>query len=189
MATESGTNEINAADLPDEATDVEASGRKKGSSKRIILLAALLAVTVGGAAGGFYMSGGADMLSSGEENTQADRAVTEKAEGVTAPSQMTYKLPEVVVNIVGTAPSGRRLSRYLKVGVSLIHPEGAAERIERREDFLRDSFQDFLRQVDEAELEGTAGLVRLRTELLRRTHAILGEGAVSDVLITELLVQ
>ncbi|WP_244439559.1 flagellar basal body-associated FliL family protein [Azospirillum baldaniorum] len=49
--------------------------------------------------------------------------------------------------------------------------------------------QEFLRNIDQHDLRGSAGLLRLREELRRRFNLILGPDTVSDVLLRSLLTQ
>jgi len=54
---------------------------------------------------------------------------------------------------------------------------------------MRDSFQDYLRQMTERDLQGTIGLVTLKAELLRRARAITESEAPREILISDLIVQ
>jgi len=98
---------------------------------------------------------------------------------------------EIIVNITSTTATGRQTVRFLKLNLALAYDSTlpGAENIERRKLFLRDSFQDYLRQLNESDLQGTAGLVRLRAELMRRTRAIAETDAPKEFLIADLIVQ
>jgi flagellar protein FliL len=98
---------------------------------------------------------------------------------------------EMIVNISATTESGRQTSRFLKVDLALVYdrkqdPEAA---VETRYVFLRDAFQDYLRQLADRDLEGTHGLVTVKGELLRRARAIAGSDAPHELLITGLVIQ
>lgn len=54
---------------------------------------------------------------------------------------------------------------------------------------LRDSFTTFLRETRPEELRGSAGMHRLREELIARSNILLRQGAVTDILFVELVVQ
>ncbi len=54
---------------------------------------------------------------------------------------------------------------------------------------LTDSFTTFLRETRPEELRGSAGIHRLREELIARSNILLRPGTVADVLFIELVVQ
>lgn len=98
---------------------------------------------------------------------------------------------EIIVNISATTATGRETSRFLKLNLALVYDEalpGAAD-IEPRKLFLRDSFQEYLRQLNEVDLQGSVGLVNLKSELLRRARAISDSEAPQEILIADLIVQ
>ena len=100
------------------------------------------------------------------------------------------ELDEMIVNITGTTTSGRKTSRFLKVKVSLVFASSEDEgKITSRKAFIRDSFQDYLRQLDEKELIGTLGFTNLKVELLKRAKAIINSDEITDILISDLVVQ
>ena len=98
---------------------------------------------------------------------------------------------EMIVNITATAASGRQTSRFLKLDLALVYDKTQDEGglVEMRHVFLRDAFQDYLRQLAERDLDGTLGLVTVKGELLRRARAIAGNDAPHEVLIMGLVIQ
>lgn len=54
---------------------------------------------------------------------------------------------------------------------------------------MRDSFQEYLRQLNESDLQGSIGLVRLKAELLRRARVIAESEAPQQFLIADLIIQ
>ena len=98
---------------------------------------------------------------------------------------------EMIVNITATTDSGRQTSRFLKVDLALVYDktQDAEGLVEARHIFLRDAFQDYLRQLAERDLEGTHGMITLKGELLRRARAIAGSDAPHELPITGLVVQ
>ena len=87
--------------------------------------------------------------------------------------------------------TGRQTTRFLKLNLALAYDNrvSGAENIESRKLFLRDSFQEYLRQLNENDLQGSIGLVRLKSELLRRARAISDSAAPQEFLIADLIVQ
>ncbi|MHA7875598.1 flagellar basal body-associated FliL family protein [Roseivivax sp.] len=100
-------------------------------------------------------------------------------------------LDEMIVNITAITATGRRTSRFLKLNVALaVDPEAeGAERVADREPYLRDSVQDFLRHLTEDDLQGSAGLALLKTEILRRAREVTDSEAPREVLLSDLVIQ
>ena len=99
--------------------------------------------------------------------------------------------PEIIVNVTDTGPQGGQTSRFLKLNMLMVYDETAegADRLIAREIYLRDSFQDFLRQLHVSDLSGSYGLAMLKTELLRRARAVGHTDAPHEILIADMVVQ
>ena len=103
---------------------------------------------------------------------------------------IVLEFDEMIVNITGRSASGKKTTRFLKVKLSLVvEDNGNFDEIESRKIYMRDSFQDYLRQVDEAELIGSMGLMNLKVNLLQRAKAIVGNKAPKEVFILDLIIQ
>ena len=158
------------------------SSKKQGGKKKLLLFVALaLFLVVGGAAAAYFtgllepliaMLGGADETAA-EETTGPVEAVF-------------FDLPEILVNL----NTGRRKSTFLKIRVSL-ELENAEDvaRIEAVMPRIIDNFQVYLRELRVEDLKGSAGMYRLREELLTRVTLAVAPSKVSDVLFKEMLVQ
>lgn len=131
------------------------------------------------------------------EAAPAEEHATEETHGgdghAAAPKEKIVVTPfkEIIVNISATTATGRETSRFLKLNLALVYDEAmpGADQIEPRKLFLRDSFQEYLRQLNEADLQGSVGLVNLKSELLRRARAIADSDAPQEILIADLIVQ
>ncbi len=113
--------------------------------------------------------------------------------GMQAPASETSVMPfkEIIVNITATTASGRRTSRFLKLNLALVYDtalDGAGQ-VEARKLYMRDAFQDYLRQLTERDLQGTQGLLTVKEELLRRARAVAGNEAPREMLVADLIVQ
>jgi len=173
MAEENENEAGDDAELGDE-------GVGKKSRKKLILIAAPVLLILIGA--GVFFSGMLDSLMGKEDHAEAktEEVVAEKLPPV------YYELPEMLVNL--NSP-GRR-SNFLKIVVSLEVPE--AKDIEGLESVLPriiDNFQVYLRELRVEDLRGSAGIYRLREELLFRVNAAVRPARVTDVLFKEMLVQ
>src|SRR3954449_4899396 len=141
------------ADNDDKEDGAEAAAAPKKSRKKLIIIAAaaLLLVGGGGATWFFFF-----------------RAHGEEAHAEAAPPKapIFVDVPEVLVNLVG-AP-GERI-QYLKVKVVLeVREEKQVETIKPAMPRVSDIFQTYLRELRPADLNGSAGLFRLKEELTRR---------------------
>jgi len=105
---------------------------------------------------------------------------------VTPPNITFYDVPDILVNIQGAdaAPA------YLKLSVSLEldSPEEVAG-MKALMPRIVDEFQGYLRELRMDDLKGSAGVVRLKEELLRRINASAAPYRVRDVLLKQMLVQ
>jgi len=117
-----------------------------------------------------------------------------KAEAAAAPAASQVKpvvfldMPDVLVNLSGTGGADR--TQYLKVKVTLELPDHAMEaQITPVMPRLMDTFQTYLRELRPTDLDGSAGLYRLKEELTRRVNAAIAPSKVNAVLFKEIVVQ
>ncbi len=123
----------------------------------------------------------------GQETADAMQPEPEHSDG----SVTVTPFKEIIVNISATTATRRQTTRCLKLNTALVYDNKipGAEHVEERKVYLRDSFQDYLRQLSERDVQGTAGLTILKAELLRRARAVSGSQAPQDILISDLIVQ
>ena len=159
--------------------ELDASPRGGGmSGKKITLIVLLPLLLLLGAGAGLYFTGTLDSLLGGEDRQTAEPAKPEKT--------IFYDMPTLLVNL----NSGGRTSNFLKLSVSLeIAGEGGEQQLERYMPRVVDNFQVYLRELRVEDLQGSAGLQRLREELLLRVNAAVDGVEVKDVLFKEMLVQ
>jgi flagellar protein FliL len=97
------------------------------------------------------------------------------------------EVPDMLVNLV-TGP-GERV-QYLKVKVVLeVKEEKLIEDIKPTMPRVTDIFQTYLRELRPSDLNGSAGLFRLKEELTRRVNVAVAPFKVSAVLFKEIVVQ
>ncbi|HTQ14911.1 MAG TPA: flagellar basal body-associated FliL family protein [Rhizomicrobium sp.] len=173
--TEDGEGEA----APEEAAAKQGFVKKLlGNRKLLIVAAGALLVLVGGGAGAyfFFFSGSA----------AKDAKVAASPVPVIPPNVAFYDLPDIVVNI--TNPDGS--SAYLKLSVSLemasADEKAALQAVTPR---IVDQFQGYLRELRVDDLHGSAGVLRLKEELLRRINVAAAPYPVKDVLLKEMIVQ
>ncbi len=96
-------------------------------------------------------------------------------------------LPEVLVNLSST---GTDRTQYLKVKIVLeLSNQALMQQIQPVMPRLMDTFQTYLRELRPTDLDGSAGLFRLKEELTRRVNASIAPNKVNAVLFKEIVVQ
>ncbi len=165
-----------------EGADGEAPVRaRRFPGKKLVLFIALPVLLIGLAGAGVYFSGLADSLIGAEEH-EGELLTEEEEEG---PS-VYYDIPDMLVNLNS---SGRKTG-YLKISVSVeVGSEADAEQLKTVLPRIVDSFQVYLRELRVEDLSGSAGLQRLREELLMRVSNAAAPTVVKDILFREMLIQ
>ena len=175
--------------------EVEAVPKKKGlSGKKLILFVVVPLLLIGGGGAGAYFMGlldpilGVEHAEEGEESGEkAAKDEPEDEELIEAglPS-VFHDLPPMLVNL---NQAGKRKS-YLKISIKLeLASEQDVNAVTNIQPRIIDRFQVYLRELRIEDLEGSAGMQRLREELLNRVNKVAHPVKVRDVLFAELLVQ
>jgi flagellar FliL protein len=171
-----------------EGGDVATPEPKKGfikkilGSKKMLLIAggALVLLLGGGGAGAWFFL---------FNKPKADTVNTADAAPplpLTPPEVAYFDMPDLIVNVQtadGTAA-------YLKLGISL-ELDTAAEKpgLQALKPRIVDQFQGYLRELRVDDLKGSAGVLRVKEELLRRVNFAAAPYRVKDVLLKEMIVQ
>jgi flagellar FliL protein len=160
--------------VPDEAAG--AAAKKKKKMMIIIGGAAVTLLFVVGIGVAFLMGG------SGEGGEGKKEAASEEFKDKPA----YYPLGDMIVNLSG---EGKR-PNYLKVKVTLeLADEKDAQLLDLIKPRIVDNFQVYLRELRIEDLRGSAGMYRLREELLMRVTEAAQPLRIRDVLFQEMLVQ
>jgi len=197
------------SDENNEVMSVNDSEKKPSRKWLFWVLAVVLSLSA--MAGGLVLSMGSDKVlalivgggdeeeGTGEESgVESKHADTETAETemeseheTTEAELIVAPIKEMIVNIVSITETGRKSSRFLKLNIALVYDEKieGANHIAEREVYIRDAFQNYLRQLTERDLSGSIGVVRLKSELLRRARAVTESDAPQEVLIADIIVQ
>jgi flagellar FliL protein len=161
------------AEAPEAAADGEAPKGGFLSKKLIIMATAGLLVLGGGGTGAYFF------LSSKKPHDEKPVAVAK------APPAF-FDLPELLVNL--QSPGGR--STYLKAKIVLEMDDAKlVEQVRPLMPRVMDAFQTYLREMRPNDLEGSAGLYRLRDELTRRVNLAVAPTKINAVLFKEIVVQ
>lgn len=175
-------------DYEDDVEEGAPAPSKSGGKKKLIVLVVLPLLLIVGAAAGAYFTGLADpvlaMLGGGKGET-ATAATPDPAKPLAPP--VFYELPEMLVNL--NPGQGRRPS-HLKIKVRLeLAAATDTPKIEAMLPRIVDSFQVYLRELRVEDLQGAAGMYRLREELMMRVNRVAAPAKINDVLFQDVLVQ
>jgi len=167
----------------EEGDDEESGGGGGGGKKKLLIIVAILLLLIIGGVAAAYFTGLADPVVEaivGEHDTAAPEGPISFEGGV------FYELPELLVNL----NTGGRSQQFLKMRISIeIESEEMIPQVEQIMPRIVDSFQVYLRELRIEDLKGSAGLYRLREELLTRVNAAAVPVRVRDVLFREMLIQ
>ena len=151
--------------------DGEGGGKKK--PPLMIIIAGLLVVVLGGGAAAYFMGlfGG----SGGGEQA-----------GIEKKDSIYYDIPELVVNLA----SGRERAQYLKLKVAVeASSQDNIDALQPKLPRIQDMFQIYLREMRRSDLEGSAGVYRLKQELMRRINITIHPAKIERVLFKEIIIQ
>ena len=96
-------------------------------------------------------------------------------------------LPEVLVNL---SSAGGDRTQYLKVKVVLeLADQQMINQVQPVMPRVMDAFQTYLRELRPTDLDGSAGIYRLKEELTRRVNAAIAPARINAVLFKEIVVQ
>ncbi len=177
------------ADAPIEATEetadenAEAVAPKKKSKLKLILMIVVPLILIGGGVAGAYFGG---LIGHKKDDAAASEEHAAKEAEKEAAEAVYFALPEIIVNL----QAERSRSTFLKLTINLelanTKDQPAIEKVLPR---VVDNFQIYLRELRPDDLRGSAGLYRLREELLTRVNQAVAPVVVRDVLFKEMLVQ
>jgi flagellar FliL protein len=163
------------ADDIDEAEDGQPAKKSKLPSKKVMIMAAAGLLAVGGGGGGAYMFLGGSPAKHEEPKAEVAKPAT------------FVDLPDVLVNL---ANAGGDRTQYLKVKIVLELPDpGLVPKIQPLMPRVMDAFQTYLRELRPTDLDGSAGLYRLKEELTRRVNVAVAPNKITAVLFKEIVVQ
>ncbi len=175
-----------------EAMEEEGGGEgqpevKRFAGKKLVLFIILPVLIVIGAIAGVFFSG---ILSKPAPKPEASANEEPPPTAKPAPRQKVFfDMPDLIVNL-NTGTGTQRRTNFLKISVSLeLENPGDIELVTQNMPRIIDNFQIYLRELRIDDLQGSAGLYRLREELLRRVNLAARPARVKDVLFKEMLVQ
>ncbi|HZL38744.1 MAG TPA: flagellar basal body-associated protein FliL [Pseudolabrys sp.] len=177
MAAKAKQVEAEVEDEPEDGDDPAAPKSKfklklKLPSLKVMIIVAAGLLVVGGGGGGAYFY---------------FFSAHEKPVHEAAKPTLFVDLPDVLVNL--SNPASER-TQYLKVKIVLEVPDPeVVAQIQPLMPRVMDAFQTYLRELRPTDLDGSAGLYRLKEELTRRVNAAVSPNRITAVLFKEIVVQ
>ena len=175
----------NVAEDEDKDTENEAGAEgeegkvAKKSRKKVIIVGVLAIVILLGGAAGAYFGG---FIGGGEKKEHMELG----PDGKPIEKAVFYTLPEFLVNLNS---NGKANATFLKTTVILeVAHKDDISKIESNLPRLIDAVNTYLRELRPSDLAGSAGIQRLREEILLRANKSLGDVKVNDVLFKEIIV-
>ncbi|MCZ8377226.1 MAG: flagellar basal body-associated FliL family protein [Beijerinckiaceae bacterium] len=166
------TDVANADQIPVEGKEAPKAAPMPKKKKMMLFGAAALVALIA-AGGGAYI-----FLGKGAGKQQAS----------TAKKMVFFDLPEITTNLAMVPGQERPVYLKMKVALELEDQKMVAE-IQPLMPRVMDNFQIFLRELRPSDLEGSAGLYRLKEELVRRINAAIYPARVEAILFKDVLVQ
>lgn len=158
---------------------------KKGINKLFIIIgAAVVVVLLAGTGLFFFMSSGSSAPAAEAKAEAGEGAAGEYGAG--AADTFIFNLEPMMVNL----QSVDGVQNYMKLTVALeVADEEMMTEIQPRLAKVVDAFQVYMRELRKSDLEGSAGVYRLKEELLRRVNLAVYPARIESVLFKEILVQ
>jgi flagellar FliL protein len=140
-------------------------------SRKLLAIAGAAVLLVGAVAAYFLLFATPD--------TADDHPLTE------IPETFIFNLPTMTVNL-----NSDGADQFMKLTVALeVANEEMMLEIQPRMAKVVDAFQVYLRELRKSDLEGSAGIYRLKEELRRRVNVAIFPAQVESILFKEILVQ
>ena len=166
--------------------EVQTEAGKKGfikklfGNKKLLMIVGGGLLLLGGVGAGLYF-----FVFSG--HGEPAKTASNGPEYPATPVQVVYAdMDEMIANI----QSSDGTPVYLKLVISLelysVEEKAGIEMLKPR---IRDQYQGYLRELRPDDLKGSAGIMRVKEELLRRTNVAAAPYKVRDVLLKEMILQ
>lgn len=182
----------------DDEDDFESRGSSGGMGGKRLILILLAVLAVIAIVAGVFLSGVLDDVVGGDSGPQVETSAAVEApagsqsqggaDQPAGPGVEYYELPSILVNL----NSQNNRNSFLRLVVIMELGQGSSvSSLENATPKLIDAFQLYLRNLTPQELQGSAGMYRLKEDLIdRATKQLEPFGVnVTDILVKEMLVQ
>jgi flagellar FliL protein len=160
----------------------EGDSSSGGGSKKliIIIIVAVLLLLIGGGAAAYFMG----VFDTSPQETEVEPS--EDSKKAAEDLAFFHDLPDITVNL--NAKGRKRSVMKLKISLEVGSPD-EIPKLQALMPRVIDNFQVYLRELRLDDLKGSAGMYRLREELMMRVNAAISPAKVKAVLFKEMLVQ
>jgi flagellar protein FliL len=186
----------NAKTDDDAPEDGEGSGKRKlklklPANKLMIIGAAVSLLAFGGGGYWFFIKNksSASQTAAQQADGKAAGAQGQTPSGPKKPSAF-LDLPEMTVNLASSGAGQQDRQQFLRMKIALeVGEQKVVTEIQPMLPRVMDTFQVFMRELRPQDLEGSAGLYRLKEEMTRRVNVAVYPARVDAILFKELMVQ
>ncbi|HEV2553195.1 MULTISPECIES: flagellar basal body-associated protein FliL [unclassified Bosea (in: a-proteobacteria)] len=153
-------------------------GGGKSKKKLIIIVAGVLLLAGAGGGGWFFFlkKPSAEQIAAAEAAKNAKKPVA------------FIEMKDMIIGITGGPQQERQPMIKIKVVLETADAK-ISDEIKPLLPRVEDAFQVFMRELRPSDLEGSAGMYRLKEELLRRVNVTVFPAKIDAVLFKELLIQ
>ncbi|RXT56971.1 flagellar basal body-associated protein FliL [Bosea sp. Tri-44] len=162
----------------DETAEGGADAAPKSGKKKLVMIggAAALVAVLGG--GWFFLM-----------KKKPVEEVTAEQTAAAAKKLITFvEMKDMMIGISAGPQQDRQPIVKIKVALEIADPK-TADQVKPLLPRVEDAFQVFMRELRPSDLDGSAGMYRLKEELLRRVNVTVYPAKVDAVLFKELLLQ
>ena len=162
----------------EEGAAADGGAPKSGKKKLVMIAGAVVLLAALGGGGWFFFL----------KKPSADQLAAEAAKAAHKPASFVEMRDMVIGMSAGNAQQERQPVMKIKVVLEVADAK-LSDEIKPLLPRVEDAFQVFMRELRPSDLEGSAGIYRLKEELLRRVNVTVHPAKVDAVLFKELLVQ
>ena len=155
-----------------------AGGAPKPGKKKLVMIVGAVALLALGGGGWFFFlkKPSAEQIAAAEAAAAAKKPVA------------FVEMKDMMIGISAGGQQDRQPIVKIKVVLEIADAK-TSEQIKPLLPRVEDAFQVFMRELRPSDLEGSAGMYRLKEELLRRVNVTVHPAKIDAVLFKELLVQ
>jgi flagellar FliL protein len=163
-----------------EVQEEVAKPEKKKSS--LLLYIIILVVLIAGGVAAVFLTPLKDKIM----GSSASKAKTSEEPEVDLKEITFLTLPEVIVNLKSTKGRGAILKAQFIIELATLKDKDPVDRVKP---LIIDQFQSYLRELELTDLQGAAGLERIRQELQNRVSNLVAPVKIRQVLFKDFLIQ
>ena len=152
-----------------------------GNSKIFLIIGLVILLIIGGTCGFLFLTPAGKALMGNETATEEGEEKKFDIQNISFTS-----LPEILLNL--RSNDGRQVFLKVTFVIESSSPK-IGEKIDKLKPMIIDQYQTYLRELDVEDIKGSAGVERIRQELVSRTNALLTPDKINNVLFKEFLIQ